>query len=103
VKNVGIGTAVKKSSQSMVPSMARKLYIFTPALRIRSDGQQPAKWAGGFTANYTYLGDYQARLLGVGNQLVINRPPQWLRGPASGAKNFRGGASRSDKGFRGWG
>jgi len=87
----------------MNSNMARKLYIFIPTSKVKTDGQLPAKWVGGFTASYTYLGDHQARLLGMGNYLTINRPPQWLRVPLSSARCFRGGASRFDKDFRGWG
>ena len=83
--------------------MARKLYIFNPTGRVKTDGQQPAKWVGGFSANYTYLGDYQARLLGVGNTFRAKRLPPWLHAPAAGTKNLKGGASRFDRDFRGWG
>lgn len=84
--------------------MARKLYIFNPTAKVRTDAQLPAKWVGGFSAAYAYLGDYQARLLGVGNNYApLNRPHTWLKGTPSATKYFRGGASRFDKNFRGWG
>jgi hypothetical protein len=47
------------------------------------------------------LGDYQARLLGVGGYLSRNRTPKWLHIPAAGVI-VRGGASRSDIKFSGW-
>jgi hypothetical protein len=83
--------------------MARKLYIFTPVGKLKTDGKSPAKWVGGFLANYSYLGDYHARMLGVGNHLASNRLPQWLHAPPHGAKFMKGGASRFDRDFRGWG
>jgi hypothetical protein len=85
--------------------MARKLYIFTPTGRMKVDGPQNTsfKWLGGYTATYAYLGDHQARLLGVGNRLIPRRMPAWLKGPANGGKSARGGASRHDPSFRGWG
>lgn len=83
--------------------MARKLYIFNPIGRVRTDGQLPAKWVGGYSIDYAFLGDYQARLLGVGNSLATKRMPPWLHTPASGAKFLKGGASRFDRDFRGWG
>ena len=84
--------------------MARKLYIFRPTTRVRTDAQQPAKWVGGFSTDYTFLGDYQARLLGVGYNPAAKRLPLWLHTPSSGgAKFFKGGASRFDRDFRGWG
>ncbi|HEX3798547.1 MAG TPA: hypothetical protein VH413_07590 [Verrucomicrobiae bacterium] len=83
--------------------MARKLYIFNPVVRVKTDAQLPAKWVGGFSTTYSYLGDYQARLLGVGICLANRRMPSWLHTPPSGAKFVKGGASRSDRDFRGWG
>jgi hypothetical protein len=84
--------------------MARKLYIFTPSVRVKVDGQQNSsyKWLGGFTSSYTFLGDHHARLLGVGNRLIGRRMPAWSNGQASGARPARGGASH-DPSFRGWG
>ena len=85
--------------------MARKLYIFTPSGRIRVEGAQGAsfKWLGGYTSSYTYLGDPHARMLGVANRLVAQRMPAWLKTPPSDDKQARGGASRHDPSFRGWG
>jgi len=83
--------------------MARKLYIFTPTGKLRGDGQNVAKWVGGFSTSYAYLGDYEARLLGVGNHLIAKRLPPWLHTPTSGGKFLKGGASRFDRDFRGWG
>ncbi len=83
--------------------MARKLYIFNPTGRVKTDGQLPAKWVGGFTTGYAYLGDYQARMLGVGNHLTTKRLPPWLHAPVGGIKFMKGGASRFDGDFRGWG
>jgi hypothetical protein len=83
--------------------MARKLYIFNPVGKLKADAQLPAKWVGGYSTDYSYLGDYQARMLGVGGYLSSKRVPQWLHAPTAGAKNLKGGASRSDRGFRGWG
>ena len=83
--------------------MARKLYIFNPTGRMKTDGLSPAKWLGGFSANYTFLGDYQARLLGMGTYLPVKRLPPWLHTPSAGARNLKGGASRHDRDFRGWG
>jgi hypothetical protein len=70
---------------------------------VKTDGQSPAKWVGGFSANYTYLGAYGARLLGAGINLRTKRPPPWLHTAAGAAKTFKGGASRFDRDFRGWG
>ena len=83
--------------------MARKLYIFNPNIRVRTDGQLSAKWVGGYSANYAYLGDYEARLLGVGDNLTTKRLPPWLHTPTFGVKFLKGGASRFDRDFRGWG
>jgi hypothetical protein len=84
--------------------MARKLYIFNPSVRMKVQGQQSSsfKWLGGFTTNYTYLGDHQARMLGVGNRLVARRLPAWANSPAAADRPARG-ASRHDPSFRGWG
>ncbi len=81
--------------------MARKLYLFSPVGRKQVDGQPSPKWVGSFTSSYAYLGDYQARLLGVGGYLSRNRTPKWLHIPAAGVI-VRGGASRSDIKFSGW-
>ena len=83
--------------------MARKLYIFSPTGRIKTDGQLPAKWLGGYSTTHAYLGDYQARMLGVGTPLPTGRLPDWMQTPSGGMKVFKGGASRMDRGFRGWG
>jgi hypothetical protein len=100
---LGIHIANSFSTSLKFHYMARKLYIFTPTGKVKTDGQGPAKWVGGFTANYAYLGDYQARMLGVGNYLTTKRVPQWLHAPTQGAKFLKGGASRFDREFRGWG
>lgn len=65
-------------------------------------GAEPGKWVGGFSQTYVYLGDYQARMLGIGNHFSARRLPAWLHTQAD-AKNAKGGASRADRGFRGWG
>lgn len=85
--------------------MARKLYIFTPTGRMKIEGPHAAsfKWLGGFTASYAYLGDHHAKMLGVGTRVVTRRLPGWLASPAAGGKAARGGASRHDPSFRGWG
>ena len=83
--------------------MARKLYIFNPTGRVRTDAKGPGKVTGGYTTSYSYLGDYQARMLGVGGHASIRRIPSWLHTAAAGAKNIKGGASRYDPSFRGWG
>jgi hypothetical protein len=85
--------------------MARKLYIFTPTGRMKVDGPKnnSFKWLGGYTASYAYLGDHHARMLGVGNRIIARRMPAWLNSPAAGGKSARGGASRHDPSFRGWG
>jgi hypothetical protein len=83
--------------------MARKLYIFNPTRRVRMAGAEPGKWVGGFSETYAYLGDYQARMLGVGGRyLSARRLPAWLHTQPQGAKNAKG-ASRADRDFRGWG
>ncbi len=61
------------------------------------------KWLGGFTASYAYLGDHHAKMLGVGTRVVTRRLPAWLASPAAAGKAARGGASRHDPSFRGWG
>jgi hypothetical protein len=85
--------------------MARKLYIFNPTARARNEGQRkgPVKWLGSYSGDYTYLGDYFARMLGVGNRLPNRRVPQWLHSHAAAVRQAKGGASRYDPGFRGWG
>ncbi len=86
--------------------MARKLYIFRPSGRIRTDARPnaPMKWLGAFSANYTFLGDPRARMLGVGTPLPGRAVPMWLHtNPAVAARANKGGASRLDRGFRGWG
>ena len=87
--------------------MARKLYIFTPTGRTRVEGRQQTttyKWLGGYTATYAYLGDYHARMLGVGNRLPSQKVPAWLHTQAANSvKQSKGGASRHDPSFRGWG
>lgn len=86
-------------------NMARKLYVFNPTGRVKVDGsgKGPVKWLGGYSSSYAYLGDYHARLLGVGNHPSAKRLPLWLHTQPVGAKLVKGGASRSDPGFRGWG
>ncbi len=71
-------------------------------MKIDGPKNTSVKWLGGYTASYAYLGDHQARLLGVGNRLITRRMPAWLKNPAQG-KPVRGGASRHDPSFRGWG
>jgi hypothetical protein len=84
--------------------MARKLYLFKPTGKVRMDGQPNAsKWLGGFTGSYTYLGDPFAKMLGVGHFLPSRRVPAWLHTQAAGVRQLKGGASRHDPGFRGWG
>jgi hypothetical protein len=86
--------------------MARKLYIFNPTSRQRTDAHPnaPMKWLGGYNTNYAYLGDYYARMLGVGNPIVGRRTPSWLHtNPALADRPLKGGASRLDRNFRGWG
>ncbi|HZV33161.1 MAG TPA: hypothetical protein VFB72_01190 [Verrucomicrobiae bacterium] len=84
--------------------MARKLYIFNPTRRVKMAGAEPGKWLGGYSETYAYLGDYQARMLGVGGAyLSARRLPAWLHTQPEGAKHSKGGASRTDRGFRGWG
>jgi hypothetical protein len=84
--------------------MARKLYIFNPTSRVKVDGSQNSfRWLGGYSASYAYLGDHHARQLGVGNRFVANRMPAWAHKSASGGKFAKGGASRHDPSFRGWG
>lgn len=86
--------------------MARKLYIFNPSGRLRVEGPQKTasfKWLGSFTDSYLFLGDQHARLLGVGNRLVSRKLPGWLKTPPPEHRSSRGGASRHDPNFRGWG
>jgi hypothetical protein len=86
--------------------MARKLYIFNPTGRHRNPAQPnaPVKWLGNYTTAYAYLGDYQARMLGVGTPIPGRRQPTWLHhNPALVARTLKGGASRLDREFRGWG
>ncbi len=82
--------------------MARKLYIFHPTGRT-SQPNAPAKWIGGYSTNYTYLGDYFATMLGAGNHLPKRRRPLWLHTQPTALRHSKGGASRYDPGFRGWG
>ena len=69
----------------------------------------PAKWLGHFkeSRSYPYLGDYQAKMLGVGVPLPGQRMPSWYHtNPVIAARSAKGGASRLDRGesgFRGWG
>jgi hypothetical protein len=87
--------------------MARKLYIFNATGRQRTDWHlnAPIKWLGGYSTSMPYLGDHQARLLGVGNQ-YDKRVRAWglNAGLVPVAKPaVKGGASRLDRNFRGWG
>ena len=61
--------------------MARKLYIFSPTGRVKTAGDLPGEMGGWFYRQLPYLGDYQARLLGVGNYLGAKRVPSWLHCP----------------------
>ena len=62
------------------------------------------KWLGTYSTNYTYLGDYQAKMLGVGIPLPGRRMPSWLHtNAAPESRPLKGGASRYDRDFRGWG
>jgi hypothetical protein len=72
-------------------------------MKIDGPQQSSFKWLGGFTTSYAYLGDHHARMLGVGARIAAKRMPAWLKSPAAGAKSIRGGASRHDPSFRGWG
>jgi len=83
--------------------MARKLYIFNPTGRVKTDASHPGKWVGGFTSSYAYLGDYHARMLGIGGHPSVKRLPSWLHTVAANTKTLKGGASRYDPSFRGWG
>jgi hypothetical protein len=86
--------------------MARKLYIFKPTGRQRNPAQPnaPVKWLGVYSSNYTYLGDYKAKMLGVGNPIPGQRMPSWLHtNPSLDSRPLKGGASRFDRDFRGWG
>ena len=83
--------------------MARKLYIFNPTGRVKTDASHPGKWVGGFTSSYAYLGDYHARMLGIGGHPSVKRLPSWLHTVAANTKALKGGASRYDPSFRGWG
>ena len=69
------------------------------------DGQPngAVKLLGGYSSNYTYLGDYSARMLGVGSHYSVKRLPAWVHTQPGGAKFLKGGASRLDRHFRGWG
>jgi hypothetical protein len=82
--------------------MARKLYIFVPTGRVKTNGIS-TKWIGGFVTMHAFLGDQDARLLGMGDQYALKRLPVWLHTPTGGAKNLKGGASRHDRDFGGWG
>jgi hypothetical protein len=86
--------------------MARKLYIFKPTGRHRNAAQPnaPLTWLGVYSSNYAYLGDYYAKMLGVGTPIPGRRTPMWLHSnPALDGRSIRGGASRFDRDFRGWG
>jgi hypothetical protein len=86
--------------------MARKLYIFNPSGRHRTSAQPnaPMKWLGAYSSNYTYLGDYHARMLGMGSFIPGRPMPAWLHTKAApDARPLKGGASRLDRNFRGWG
>lgn len=83
--------------------MARKLYIFDPVGRSRADWLSPERLVGGFSSDYLFLGDLQARMLGVGNNVALSRAPRWLHTSSRMVKLRGRGASRADAGFRGWG
>jgi hypothetical protein len=84
--------------------MARKLYIFNPTGRQRTNWNlnAPIKVLGTFSSNYTYLGDQYARLLGVEGRFD-NRIKAWALDASVVTKPAKGGASRLDRSFRGWG
>ncbi|EEF61044.1 hypothetical protein [Pedosphaera parvula] len=84
--------------------MARKLYIFNPTGRQRANwnSNAPIKVLGGYSTNYTLLGDQYAKILGVGHQFDSRVKP-WALNFAAVAKPVKGGASRLDRNFRGWG
>ena len=63
----------------------------------------PVKWLGGFNTDYAFLGDYYARMLGVGNPIAGRRMPAWLHITPLALRQSKGGASRLDRSFRGWG
>ena len=69
------------------------------------EGEQKAvyKWLGGYTSSYSFLGDKQARMLGVGFRVVNQKLPAWLKSPPVELRQGKGGASRHDPSFRGWG
>jgi hypothetical protein len=101
---VGIPDAYKRGEITERPShMARKLYVFNPTGRVKSEGKNvPVKWLGCYSSNYAYLGDHYAKMLGVGNRLPTRRIPAWLQAAAENRQPKRG-ASRHDPKFRGWG
>ncbi len=99
----GIAFAFEGSKSHKKILMARKLYIFNPSGRVKTDGQA-TKWLGGYSSTYVYLGDFGARMLGVGSHMSIKRLPAWLHNqPVGSAIASKGGASRLDRSFRGWG
>jgi hypothetical protein len=102
---VGIAAANSFLKSRRISVMARKLYIFTPTGRMKIEGPNATsfKWLGGYTASYAFLGDHHAKMLGVGARVVTRRMPAWHNGAVAGGKAARGGASRHDPSFRGWG
>ena len=79
--------------------------MFEPTGRLTVDAHPKAavKWLGGFHSNYAFLGDYGARMLGVGKPIVGRRVPAWLNNFPLALRQSKGGASRVDREFRGWG
>lgn len=84
--------------------MARKLYLFAPAgPRSRGDRTGGAgQRTGGFGTDYAFLGDLDARLLGVGTPLPGRRMPSWRHAGTEAIRSGRGGASRLDRRAGGW-
>lgn len=72
-------------------------------MKIEGPNATSFKWLGGYTASYAFLGDHHAKMLGVGARVVTRRMPAWHNGAVAGGKAARGGASRHDPSFRGWG
>ncbi len=84
--------------------MARKLYLFIPSSWRRMDARPNGarQWLGGFSTDYAFLGDFDARLLGVGNPIPGRRQPIGVQ-LAPLATRMGRGASRLDRSNRSWG
>jgi hypothetical protein len=78
--------------------MARKLYILNVVGKSKTAGAGFTRCAGTYSTTYAYLGDFEARLLGLGSYSAKNPMPRWLHTVPEGSRLqktlHKGGARR---------